>query len=175
MRLVHWSAMKFPDTLSSGYADLSLIWKPAASWAHANAVVLCSLPENWSWCICSLAEIYGLLLCPQLRLTDAALKSFCTADTSLISMNIFWKPCSYMVQVICSLCSHEQDVQQVCENCGVCMGEYFCSICKFFDDEVDNLLFAKFYCWWQILLFSLQILSCWGQHLLFAKLYSWYI
>jgi primosomal protein N' len=40
-------------------------------------------------------------------------------------------------RVICSLCNHEQDVQQVCENCGVRMGEYFCSICKFFDDEVD--------------------------------------
>lgn len=41
-----------------------------------------------------------------------------------------------MAQVICSLCQHEQNVQQVCENCGVCMGEYFCSKCKFFDDEV---------------------------------------
>ncbi|CAK9882569.1 unnamed protein product [Sphagnum jensenii] len=41
-------------------------------------------------------------------------------------------------QVICSLCDHEQDVQQVCENCGVCMGEYFCSTCKFFDDETKK-------------------------------------
>jgi hypothetical protein len=40
------------------------------------------------------------------------------------------------VQVICSLCNHEQDVQQMCENYGMCMGEYFYSICKVFDDEV---------------------------------------
>lgn len=44
-----------------------------------------------------------------------------------------------MCQVICSLCDHEQDVKQVCENCGVCMGEYFCTKCKFFDDEVSVL------------------------------------
>jgi hypothetical protein len=41
------------------------------------------------------------------------------------------------LQVICSLCDWEQNVQQVCENCGVCMGEYFCSTCKFYDDEVS--------------------------------------
>jgi hypothetical protein len=46
-------------------------------------------------------------------------------------------PRHLVTQVVCSLCNHEQDVQQVCENCGVCMGEYFCSTCKFFDDEVD--------------------------------------
>lgn len=40
------------------------------------------------------------------------------------------------VQVICSLCDCEQDVKQVCENCGVCMGAYYCDKCKFFDDEV---------------------------------------
>jgi len=27
-------------------------------------------------------------------------------------------------------------VQQNCSNCGACMGEYFCEICKFFDDDV---------------------------------------
>lgn len=25
---------------------------------------------------------------------------------------------------------------QVCSNCGVNMGEYFCNICKFYDDDV---------------------------------------
>jgi hypothetical protein len=29
-------------------------------------------------------------------------------------------------------------VAQVCTNCGVRMGEYFCEICKFFDDDVMN-------------------------------------
>ncbi|KAI6669939.1 hypothetical protein NL676_004824 [Syzygium grande] len=41
-------------------------------------------------------------------------------------------------QVICSLCGTEQEVQQNCQNCGVCMGEYFCAKCKFFDDDVSK-------------------------------------
>ncbi|KAJ8430917.1 hypothetical protein Cgig2_015399 [Carnegiea gigantea] len=40
-------------------------------------------------------------------------------------------------QVICSLCSEEQDVQHNCIKCGVCMGKYFCALCKFFDDDVS--------------------------------------
>lgn len=30
-------------------------------------------------------------------------------------------------------------VAQVCTNCGVNMGEYFCDICKFYDDDVNML------------------------------------
>ncbi|KAG1354858.1 E3 ubiquitin-protein ligase RZFP34 [Cocos nucifera] len=41
-------------------------------------------------------------------------------------------------KVICSLCDTEQDVQQYCSNCGVCMGKYFCGKCKFFDDNVSK-------------------------------------
>ncbi|XP_020538227.1 E3 ubiquitin-protein ligase RZFP34 isoform X2 [Jatropha curcas] len=41
-------------------------------------------------------------------------------------------------RVICSLCETEQDVQQHCIKCGVCMGKYFCSNCKFFDDDVSK-------------------------------------
>lgn len=41
-------------------------------------------------------------------------------------------------KVICSLCDHEQDVKQVCEKCGVCMGDYYCDKCKFFDDETEK-------------------------------------
>ncbi|KAF9675158.1 hypothetical protein SADUNF_Sadunf09G0003000 [Salix dunnii] len=41
-----------------------------------------------------------------------------------------------VAKVICSLCETEQDVQQNCINCGVCMGKYYCSKCKFFDDDV---------------------------------------
>ncbi|KAF2539215.1 hypothetical protein F2Q68_00022423 [Brassica cretica] len=40
-------------------------------------------------------------------------------------------------QVICSVCDTEQPVAQVCTNCGVNMGEYFCNICKFFDDNIE--------------------------------------
>ncbi|KAK6129700.1 hypothetical protein DH2020_036566 [Rehmannia glutinosa] len=41
-------------------------------------------------------------------------------------------------KVICSLCDTEQEVQQVCKNCGVCMGRYFCGICKLFDDDTSK-------------------------------------
>ncbi|XP_031487607.1 probable E3 ubiquitin-protein ligase RZFP34 [Nymphaea colorata] len=41
-------------------------------------------------------------------------------------------------QVICSLCNTEQEVRQFCINCGVCMGKYFCDICKFYDDDVSK-------------------------------------
>lgn len=46
-------------------------------------------------------------------------------------------------KVICSICDTEQSVQQTCENCGVCMGEYFCSKCKFFDDDISK---EQFHC-----------------------------
>ncbi|THU58589.1 hypothetical protein C4D60_Mb03t15960 [Musa balbisiana] len=29
-------------------------------------------------------------------------------------------------------------VQQICINCGVCMGKYFCGTCKLFDDDVSK-------------------------------------
>ncbi|CAK9164525.1 unnamed protein product [Ilex paraguariensis] len=41
-------------------------------------------------------------------------------------------------QVICSLCDTEQEVRQVCINCGVCMGKYFCGTCKLFDDDTSK-------------------------------------
>ncbi|KAK7838529.1 e3 ubiquitin-protein ligase rzfp34 [Quercus suber] len=41
-------------------------------------------------------------------------------------------------RVICSMCSTEQDIQQNCIQCGVCMGKYFCSKCNFFDDDVSK-------------------------------------
>ncbi|KAL8195755.1 hypothetical protein R6Q57_025508 [Mikania cordata] len=44
-------------------------------------------------------------------------------------------------QVICSVCDTEQPVSRTCTNCGVNMGEYFCEICKFYDDDIDKGLF----------------------------------
>ncbi|KAK8515537.1 hypothetical protein V6N13_139487 [Hibiscus sabdariffa] len=41
-------------------------------------------------------------------------------------------------KVICSLCGTEQEAQQVCINCGVCMGKYFCESCKLFDDDTSK-------------------------------------
>ncbi|KAL5791733.1 hypothetical protein ACOSP7_000327 [Xanthoceras sorbifolium] len=46
-------------------------------------------------------------------------------------------------QVVCSLCNTEQQVAQICSNCGVKMGEYFCNICKFYDDETSK---GQFHC-----------------------------
>ncbi|KAK4790670.1 hypothetical protein SAY86_017974 [Trapa natans] len=46
-------------------------------------------------------------------------------------------------QVICAVCDTEQEVMQVCSNCGVKMGEYFCSICKFYDDDTGK---NQFHC-----------------------------
>ena len=42
-------------------------------------------------------------------------------------------------------------IAQVCTNCGVCMGEYFCRACKFLDDDVSEIhLFpcAGWIWWW---------------------------
>ncbi|XP_073009422.1 E3 ubiquitin-protein ligase RZFP34 [Typha latifolia] len=41
-------------------------------------------------------------------------------------------------KVICTLCSTEQDVQQYCSNCGVCMAKYFCAKCNFFDNDLTK-------------------------------------
>ncbi|PNY14311.1 RING finger and CHY zinc finger domain-containing protein 1-like [Trifolium pratense] len=46
-------------------------------------------------------------------------------------------------QVVCAVCDTEQPVAQVCTNCGVRMGEYFCEICKFFDDDTGK---QQFHC-----------------------------
>ncbi|KAL6500380.1 hypothetical protein OROHE_025746 [Orobanche hederae] len=38
-------------------------------------------------------------------------------------------------QVVCAVCATEQQVASTCSNCGVKFGEYFCDICKFYDDD----------------------------------------
>ncbi|KAI9195573.1 hypothetical protein LWI28_016231 [Acer negundo] len=48
-----------------------------------------------------------------------------------------------VTQVICSVCDTEQPVARVCTNCGVNMGEYFCEICKFYDDDTEK---QQFHC-----------------------------
>ncbi|KAJ9181518.1 hypothetical protein P3X46_009641 [Hevea brasiliensis] len=48
--------------------------------------------------------------------------------------------CHNESKVICSLCGTEQDVQQHCIQCGVCMGNYFCSKCNFCDDDGSKTL-----------------------------------
>ncbi|KAI3855032.1 hypothetical protein MKX03_018426 [Papaver bracteatum] len=47
-------------------------------------------------------------------------------------------PRQQVKQVICSLCGTEQEVQQICVNCGVCMGKFFCDTCKLFDDDTSK-------------------------------------
>ncbi|KAL4565079.1 hypothetical protein LXL04_029162 [Taraxacum kok-saghyz] len=46
-------------------------------------------------------------------------------------------------QVVCMICNTEQPVDQICGNCGVKMGEYFCEICKLFDDDTSK---QQFHC-----------------------------
>ncbi|KAF5190749.1 Ring finger and chy zinc finger domain-containing protein [Thalictrum thalictroides] len=46
-------------------------------------------------------------------------------------------------QVICSVCDTEQQVTQKCINCGVNMGEYFCGVCNFYDDDISK---GQFHC-----------------------------
>ncbi|XP_019056370.1 PREDICTED: E3 ubiquitin-protein ligase MIEL1 isoform X2 [Tarenaya hassleriana] len=57
-------------------------------------------------------------------------------------------------QVVCILCGTEQEVStiseeevwltnmhnvhQFCVSCGVCMGKYFCEVCKLFDDDTSK-------------------------------------
>ncbi|XP_051137601.1 probable E3 ubiquitin-protein ligase RZFP34 isoform X2 [Andrographis paniculata] len=41
-------------------------------------------------------------------------------------------------KVICSFCDTEQEVRQVCFNCGICMGKYYCGVCKLFDDDISK-------------------------------------
>ncbi|KAL3498352.1 hypothetical protein ACH5RR_041084, partial [Cinchona calisaya] len=41
-------------------------------------------------------------------------------------------------KIICSLCGTEQEVRQICVNCGVCMARYFCGVCKLFDDDTSK-------------------------------------
>uniref|UniRef100_A0A0D9V503 CHY-type domain-containing protein n=1 Tax=Leersia perrieri TaxID=77586 RepID=A0A0D9V503_9ORYZ len=64
-------------------------------------------------------------------------------------------------QVICSLCGTEQEVREVCINCGVCMGKYFCEVCKLFDD--DNRWQGEFLSllqMWMLLFCSVEEQSC---------------
>ncbi|KAJ6816718.1 E3 ubiquitin-protein ligase MIEL1-like [Iris pallida] len=41
-------------------------------------------------------------------------------------------------QVVCLVCDTEQPVGQVCSNCRVSMGEYYCQVCKFYDDDISK-------------------------------------
>ncbi|ERN16907.1 hypothetical protein AMTRI_Chr02g264560 [Amborella trichopoda] len=46
-------------------------------------------------------------------------------------------------QVICLICDTEQEVSPICTNCGIKMGEYFCAVCKFYDDDTSK---GQFHC-----------------------------
>ncbi|XP_047316614.1 E3 ubiquitin-protein ligase MIEL1-like [Impatiens glandulifera] len=48
-----------------------------------------------------------------------------------------------VTNVICAVCNTEQQVAQICSNCGVNMGEYYCEICKFYDDDTSK---KQFHC-----------------------------
>ncbi|CAI9108031.1 OLC1v1007543C2 [Oldenlandia corymbosa var. corymbosa] len=46
-------------------------------------------------------------------------------------------------QVICAVCNTEQEVAEFCSKCGIKFGEYFCQICKFYDDDTSK---EQFHC-----------------------------
>lgn len=63
-----------------------------------------------------------------------------------------------MTTAIDLLIDFHAQVQQYCINCGICMGKYFCTICKFFDDDVSSSSVIEFASCF-LLLFSVS-LSC---------------
>ncbi|XP_073137417.1 E3 ubiquitin-protein ligase MIEL1-like isoform X1 [Henckelia pumila] len=46
-------------------------------------------------------------------------------------------------KVICAVCGTEQQACNICSNCGIKFGEYFCDICKFYDDDITK---KQFHC-----------------------------
>ncbi|WOH14682.1 hypothetical protein DCAR_0934202 [Daucus carota subsp. sativus] len=48
--------------------------------------------------------------------------------------------------VICSLCNTEQQLQQICINCGVCTARYICEICKVLTDDPSKKIVHCFSC-----------------------------
>ncbi|KAK9288265.1 hypothetical protein L1049_016715 [Liquidambar formosana] len=65
--------------------------------------------------------------------------------TSMLNSPLDWHELirNDVKQVICSVCDTEQPVAHVCTNCGVNMGEYFCGVCKFYDDDTVK---KQFHC-----------------------------
>ncbi|XP_076909277.1 putative serine/threonine-protein kinase PBL28 [Bidens hawaiensis] len=49
-------------------------------------------------------------------------------------------------QVVCLICNTKQQVSHICSNCGVKMGEYFCAICKLYDDDTSKQQFHCYDC-----------------------------
>jgi len=48
----------------------------------------------------------------------------------------------HAVQTIkCLKCSHEQKVSSQCEECGTVFGQYFCAVCKFFDNDTNKKIY----------------------------------
>ncbi|KAL3531423.1 hypothetical protein ACH5RR_010745 [Cinchona calisaya] len=45
--------------------------------------------------------------------------------------------------VICAVCNTAQEVSGLCSECGIKFGEYFCEICKFYDDDTTK---KQFHC-----------------------------
>jgi hypothetical protein len=44
-------------------------------------------------------------------------------------------------KMLCMKCGTIQDIGQMCSSCGECMGNYFCKICKFFDDAPNATVY----------------------------------
>ncbi|XP_019248274.1 PREDICTED: E3 ubiquitin-protein ligase MIEL1-like [Nicotiana attenuata] len=46
-------------------------------------------------------------------------------------------------QVVCAVCDTEQQVAGICSKCGIKFGEYYCEICRFYDDDTTK---GQFHC-----------------------------
>lgn len=117
--------------MGSGHGHEQRQFLPAGSDCPNNPLVLCPFtPVFRDFCS------WGA----QHMMTLPSLRSLSALDSALASSHRLESTSLAVVQVICSLCDTEQDVQQFCSSCGVCMGQYFCGICKFFDDDVSRFI-----------------------------------
>ncbi|KAL5983902.1 hypothetical protein ACLOJK_018000 [Asimina triloba] len=84
------------------------------------------------------------LCCPSNGLENAQLSRGSGAlERFFISLCNIEQEVGYLMHLDCLFfdlfCSLASRVARVCSNCGVTMGEYFCAVCKFYDDDSDEV------------------------------------
>ena len=46
-------------------------------------------------------------------------------------------------EIVCNICKIRQNISNKCINCNIKFGEYYCSICNYFDDDISK---KQFHC-----------------------------
>lgn len=46
----------------------------------------------------------------------------------------------FIIDFVCAMLYIRVQVAKVCSGCGIVMGEYFCEVCRFYDDEVMGVI-----------------------------------